>query len=238
VPDLSDRRLVPELMDTEPAPYEDFRTCLRHLAAANRASLAYRPTLAFLGRLTGRHPPRDGLRILDAGSGYGDMLRRIAAWGAGRGIALDLVGLDLNPWSARAAAEATPPGVPVRWVAADAFDPPADLFGGRPPDVVLSALFAHHLDDAGVVRFLRTMEGTARLGWFVNDLHRARVPHAALRAVFGVLPVHRFVRHDGPVSVARAFRPADWRRYLDEAGVADARVLRAFPYRLCVERIR
>jgi len=238
VPDLSARRIVPELMDTEPVPYEDFRTCLRHLAAANRASLAYRPTLGFLDRLARRRSPLQGLRIVDAGSGYGDMLRRVAAWGARRGIALDLVGLDLNPWSARAAAEATAPGTPVRWLTADVFAPPPDLFGGDPPDVVLSALFAHHLDDAGVARFLRTMEAAARLGWFVNDLHRAQVPHAVLRAAFGALPVHRFVRHDGPVSVARAFRPADWRRFLDEAGIAGARVFRAFPYRLCVERIR
>jgi hypothetical protein len=41
-------------------------------------------------------------------------------------------------------------------------------------DVVVSALFTHHLDDAQLVRFLRWMQATARLGWFVNDLHRHR----------------------------------------------------------------
>jgi hypothetical protein len=42
--------------------------------------------------------------------------------------------------------------------------------------VIVSSHFAHHLSDADLVRFLRWMEGAARLGWFVNDLHRHWLP--------------------------------------------------------------
>jgi hypothetical protein len=49
---------------------------------------------------------------------------------------------------------------------------------------------------------------------------------------------HPFVRHDGPVSISRAFRPDDWRRLLAAAAVRDARIERWFPFRLCVSKVR
>src|SRR3546814_13276211 len=87
-------------MDTEAVPFDEFRECLRHLERINRASLAYRPTLAWLGRLVRRHPGRP-LSILDVGFGHGDMLRRISGWAAERGVPVRLAGVDLVPWSAR-----------------------------------------------------------------------------------------------------------------------------------------
>jgi hypothetical protein len=47
---------------------------------------------------------------------------------------------------------------------------------------------------------------------------------------------HRFVRHDGPISIRRSFAPADWRAYLARAGVEGASIRRRFPFRLCVSK--
>ena len=49
---------------------------------------------------------------------------------------------------------------------------------------------------------------------------------------------HRIVRLDGTLSIARSYRPGDWPPILAEASVAGARVYRAFPFRLCVEKFR
>jgi len=49
---------------------------------------------------------------------------------------------------------------------------------------------------------------------------------------------HPIVRHDGRLSIARSYRPAEWPPLLSEAGIKGARVFRAFPFRLCVEKIR
>jgi 2-polyprenyl-3-methyl-5-hydroxy-6-metoxy-1,4-benzoquinol methylase len=174
------------------------------------------------------------LRLVDVGSGHGDLIRAVDAWAARRGLAVELIGVDLNPWSARAAAEATRPGRPIRWITADAFA------RAEPADVVTSALFTHHLPDEAIVRFLRQMEATATIGWFVNDLHRHAVPHAAFTLLSTVMGWHPFVRHDGPISVARAFTAEDWRRLIGEAGLAGApvEVSWRFPFRLCVSRLR
>src|ERR1700761_9420272 len=110
-------RDLPELMDGD-CSYEDFRGCLRSLEQINRWLLGYRPTLAWLNRLPSGL--RDPVRIVDGGSGGGDLLRQITGWARRRGLAVQLTGIDLNPYAARAAAESTPREMGIEWVTGDA----------------------------------------------------------------------------------------------------------------------
>jgi SAM-dependent methyltransferase len=236
-PDFAERSTRQELMDTEPVAFEDFRACLVDLARVNRLTFAYRPTLSFFDRLSARGAAlRRPIEVLDVGSGYGDMLREVHAWARRRGVAVSLTGVDLNPWSRRAASEATPSDAQIRWITADAFayEP------GEGVDVIVSSLFTHHLPDALVVKFLAWMEAKARLGWFVNDLHRHPLPYHFFRAFAKLARYHRFVRHDGPISIARAFTKADWRRLLGEACVdpREVEIRWRMPFRLTVERLK
>jgi SAM-dependent methyltransferase len=238
MPDLSERIMMPELMDSGTIDLDTFRDYLIDLARVNHLTLAYRPTLSFLNRLarSGRLPRDRPLVIVDVGSGYGDMLRKVDRWATRRGIDVALIGLDLNPWSARSAAEATPKGRPIRWVTADVFDVRLD----QRPDIVMSALFTHHLDHVSLVRFVAWMEANARTAWFVNDLHRHPLPYHAFGVLARALRVHDFVQHDGAISIARAFNTGDWRLILAQAGVPSnaANVGWYFPFRICVERVR
>jgi len=237
-PDFSRRSDLTELMDSDETDFATFRDCLVDLAKVNTLTLAYRPTLQFFDRLakTGRLPKDRAAIILDIGSGFGDMLRVVDRWAKRRGINVDLTGVDRNPWSARAAMEAPGRGRAVRFVTADVFDfhPP------RGVDIVISSLFAHHLDEAALVRFVSWMEMNAEIGWFVNDLHRHPLPFHLFRAFSRTMRFHRFVQHDGPVSIARAFDAADWRRTLAAAGLpaAAVEVRHVFPFRLCVSRVK
>jgi SAM-dependent methyltransferase len=236
--DFSRRNALAELMDSDETDFATFRACLVDLAKVNRLTLAYRPTMQFFRRLAaaGRLPRDRPISIVDVGSGFGDMLRKIDRWAARRGFRLDLTGVDLNPWSARTAVEATPPERPIRFVTTDVFDyrPP------RPIDIVISSLFTHHLDDAALVRFLAWMEANATIGWFVNDLHRHPIPYHVFGATARALRFHYFVQHDGPISIARAFRSDDWRRLIAAAGLAPgaAEIRWRFPFRLCVARVK
>jgi SAM-dependent methyltransferase len=221
-------------MDVEPVSAADFAACLRDLETVNRLTLATRPTLAFLDRLTADWPAGSELRIVDAGSGQGGMLRAIHGWAVARRLRPRLLGIDMNPNAASAARAATPSATDIGWMTADIFE--AEL--PFRPHAITSALFAHHLDDAGVVRFLRWMDGTASHGWFVNDLHRHPLAYHGFRLLCAIMRWHRFVRHDGPLSVARAFTPADWRAYLAAAEVEGADIRWHLPFRLCVGRVR
>jgi SAM-dependent methyltransferase len=236
--DFSRRADTPELMDSEACGFEEFRACLADLERVNGWTLTYRPMISFLDRLAheGMLPQDRPVAIVDVGSGYGGMLRRIDEWAERRRIQVDLTGIDLNPWSAKAAMEATAGGRPIRWVT-------SDLFDYRPEwgiDLIVSSQFTHHLDDAQLVGFLKWMEATATIGWFVGDLHRHPLPYWFFRIWSRLAGWHRFVQHDGPVSISRAFVSEDWRRLLRAAAIADgaARIEWRMPFRLCVGRVK
>jgi len=223
---------LPEWMD-EPCAYEDFRECLADLGQVNRLTLSYRPTLAFLESVVATEPGR-ALRIVDVGSGGGDLLRRVERWAERRGVRVTLTGIDLNPYAARVARELMPAATAIQWITGDAF------VYTEPVDVVLSSLFTHHLEEPEIVRFLEWSEVVAQRGWFVNDLCRETTPYKLFGLLAKAMRWHRFVQHDGPVSFRRSFREDDWERMLSEAGisVADVRLSRCTPGRLCVGRLK
>jgi ubiquinone/menaquinone biosynthesis C-methylase UbiE len=233
-PDFSIRSAQSELMDTEKCTFEDFRACLRDLATVNSLTLAYRPTLQWFerlyrqGRLSGGKP----IRIVDVGSGYGDMLRRVSTWAAKRGVTLQCTGVDMNPWSAKAAAAVKTAGA-IDWVTANAFS----FMPESGADIVICSLFTHHLSDAENVALVKWMERVTTIGWFINDLHRHLLPYYVFRGAVALSSFHRFVKHDGPVSIARSFIKKDWREILKQADVS-ARIEWRFPFRLCVGRVK
>lgn len=229
---LAIRSTEDEQMDAPDLDRHVYARILGDLSQVNRITFNARPTLAFLARAT---RGLDRFRLLDVGFGHGDMLRAIARWAKKRGIAAGLVGIDLNPGSAAVARAATPPGLPIDFRTGDY----RDLSGGG-FDLVISSLVAHHMTHPQIVDFLRFMESEARIGWLVNDLHRHRVAHLAFPLLARLMRWHRIVREDGTLSIARSFRPAEWPPLLVEAGIPSgaARVVRRFPFRLCVERLR
>ncbi|GMM93920.1 methyltransferase domain-containing protein [Qipengyuania sp. MTN3-11] len=207
-----------------------YRAVLRDLAKVNTVTLARRPTMAFLERVVGE---RTEFSLLDVGFGDGDMLREIAAWAKTRGKSARLVGVDLNLHSAAVARESTPDSLGIEYRTGDYHD-----LAGEGFDCVISSLVAHHMTRGELVAFLRFMEGEAARGWFVNDLHRHTVAWLGYPLLARLFGWHPIVRHDGRLSIARSYRPREWAPLLAEAGIEDARVFRAFPFRLCVERLR
>ena len=227
---LHERATADELMDDPSLDAKVYTQVLHDLAQVNSVTLARRPTLAFLSRaLAGR----TSFRLLDVGFGDGDMLRAIARWARTRGMSAELVGIDLNPRSVAAAREATAPELAIEYRTGDY----ASL-GGEAWDCVISSLVAHHMTREQLVAFLRFMEAEARAGWFVNDLHRHGLAYLGWPVLAAAMRWHPIVRHDGHLSIARSYRPGEWAPLLSEAGIAEARVFRAFPFRLCVERLR
>ncbi|RUN75091.1 methyltransferase domain-containing protein [Sphingomonas sp. TF3] len=226
---LRARAIAEELMDADDLDPEVYAAVVGDLAKVNVVTMAARPTLDFLRRGS------LGLRrfkLLDVGFGDGDMLRRIARWAARRGIAAELVGIDLNPRSALAATAHSPADVPIRYITGDY----ADLAGER-WDFVISSLVAHHMTHDQLIAFLRFMERASAKGWLINDLHRHGFAHFGFPILATLARWHPIVRHDGTLSIARSYRPAEWAPILAEAGVT-AQVYRAFPFRLCVEHLR
>lgn len=223
-----------EEMDAAELAPARYAKVLADLSRINALTLAARPTLGFLDRVATHGVGTRPWRILDVGFGSGDMLVRIDRWGIKRGVALDLVGVDLNPKSAPVAEALL--GGRARLVTGDYRD-----LAGQGWDIILSSLVTHHMTAAQRTTFLRFMDAESARGWLVNDLHRQRLPFAGYPLLATLALVDPIVRRDGQLSVGRSFRRAEWQAMLAEAfrGTAtNARIFRSFPYRLCVERIR
>lgn len=214
--------------DLDPAIYE---RVLHDLARVNRWTFTAWPSIAFLSRAIGaaKH-----FRLLDVGFGDGDVLRAIARWARRRGIEAELVGVDLNEKSLQVARHATPPDLSIDFRAGDYLDQPETF------DFIISSQVTHHMTDAQLMTFLRHMESRARMGWLICDLHRHGFAHWGFPILARLMRVHRIVREDGQLSIARSFRRAEWIDLLAEAGIPanQVRILRRFAFRLCVERIR
>ncbi len=229
--DLTIRSREEEQMDApglDPAVYEKV---LHDLARVNRWTFTAAPAIAFLDRTIGS---AKRFRLMDVGFGDGDVLRVIARWARRQGIEAELVGVDLNEKSLRAARAATSPDLAIDYRAGDYLDQ------AGPFDFVISSQVAHHMTDAQLMAFLRYMEAEARLGWLICDLHRHGFAYWGFPLLARLLRVHRIVREDGRLSIARSFRPGDWAELLPRAGIGldEVRIVRRFAFRLCVERRR
>jgi 2-polyprenyl-3-methyl-5-hydroxy-6-metoxy-1,4-benzoquinol methylase len=218
-----------ERMDTDCDGYEDYARCLTDLAKVNVVTMTHRPVLAWLKEQT---RGLDGFSLCDVGCGYGDLLRLIARRAYGRAVRLE--GVDRNPWSIRAAREATSTGMPIAYCEADVFMMPDEVRW----DFIVSSQFAHHLSDEELVQFMRWQDRHAVRGWFISDLNRHWFAYYGFPLLARVMFWHRFVRMDGQVSIARAFTVAELREALRAAGVPDdeATVTWHVPLRICVAR--
>ena len=228
--DLLVRSRDEEQMDAPELDPQIYSSILNDLRKVNAWTFAKRPTINFLGRALRKERQ---FRLLDVGFGNGDMLRAIARWAKRRKLSAELVGIDLNPKSAAVAQAETPPQLGIQYCT-------GDYQNLGPFDVVISNLVAHHMTDEQLQNFIRFMEANARLGWMINDLHRHRISYWAYPLLCRAMGWHPIVREDGQLSIARSFRPAEWRHILSNAGVQSrsAIVARRFPFRLCVERLR
>jgi 2-polyprenyl-3-methyl-5-hydroxy-6-metoxy-1,4-benzoquinol methylase len=228
--DLTARARREEQMDSPGLDPEVYGKVLADLALVNTWTLAARPTLSFLGAAVG---DREHFTVLDVGFGRGDMLCRIAAWARRHGKQVELHGVDLNRKSLESARAALA-GLSVHLHI-------GDYNGLRGPfDCVVSSLVAHHMTDSELRDFIWYMEGHATLGWLINDLHRQSFSYHGYPLLARLLGVHRIVREDGQLSIARSFKPQEWTSILGNAGIAPgvATITRRFPFRLCVERLR
>jgi 2-polyprenyl-3-methyl-5-hydroxy-6-metoxy-1,4-benzoquinol methylase len=116
----------------------------------------------------------------------------------------------------------------VRLVAGNALEAPV-----RPGsvDVALCSLMLHHLPEGAVVDLLRRLAEMARLGFVVSDFRREWLAWAAVWVVTHAISSNRMTRHDGPLSVRRAYTPAELARLAAEAGFPDIRWHRAPSFR-------
>ncbi len=228
-------RLGPEVvewMDAGVGSAAEDAEAYRLLDHVNHLQSGYRMTLdALAGWLATVDAPSRAIVFADVAGGDGAFADRVVEWGARRGVTIRPLVIDRN---ATALAVAGAPGRAADPLRGDALSLP--LADGA-VDVVHSSCFFHHLSVDGARAALAEMCRASRGVVIVNDLVRSRLASTAIRAITALTVDNRLVRHDGPISVLKAFTPDELLSIGHAASAARPeswrwRLARGFPYRM------
>jgi SAM-dependent methyltransferase len=216
-----------ELLDRYDLDPAAMARSLAELDRVNRAflgSLPLRRTL--LPRLAAqRSPGAPPQRLLDLGTGSGQVAGMLAWAAARRGVPVAIVGLDRKVAHLAIGRRRRNLGRQLRVVGDAAALPFRDgAFAWS-----FSTLFFHHFDAAANRRVLAEMRRVARAGAAVVDLRRGRLLLVLLRLALPLLGAGPVTRNDGRVSVRRAWTLPEVARLVDGEPVLELR--RRFPFR-------
>ncbi|MGH9866810.1 MAG: methyltransferase domain-containing protein [Candidatus Polarisedimenticolia bacterium] len=169
--------------------------------------------------------------LLDVATGSADIPAALVRWAAGRGVELHAQALDIKD---DILSEAR------RYLGNAA--PRLSLLRGeatRLPcrdgsvDLVICSNFLHHLDEDEMLQALSEMRRVARRGVIAVDLRRGRLSWTLVWILTRLTP-NRLTRHDGPLSVRRAYSRGELRAMAARAGMHGAVVRPAGPARMAL----
>lgn len=220
-----------EILDRPVHDASELERSLAHVAAVNRYLGGDRALRCALAPLLVEAPEA---RLLDVGAGNGRVATALAAWARSRGRRWSVTALDLHAQSVRLArdhAQALGGGVAV--LRGDGLALP---FRDHAFDAAFTVLTLHHFREETAVALLKEMARVVRRRVVVNDLERSEAALLGARILAAtVWRGDRITRHDGPLSVRRAFTPGELLALARRAGLRRPRVTRRLAFRLVLE---
>jgi SAM-dependent methyltransferase len=203
------RTIARELMDGPVDDVGELEGNLRDIAFANARLGGTAPLLHALRRLD---TPR--VELLDVGSGAGDVALALLRDASRRGVELRVTCLDHSEQMLALARKTAGDQPALSFVRADGGALP---FGDGAFDVVICTLALHHFEPAGARALLRELRRVARIVPVVCDLRRSALAFAATW-LWSRTSRNRLTRHDAPLSVRRAYTPAEALALARDAG--------------------
>ena len=214
-----------ELMDDPDCDPERLNATLHRFRIVNRLvagwDTVYRNRLR--GILANLNRPA---RVLDLGSGGGDVVTHLARRAAGDGLQVHWTGVDPDP-RAHAVASSNQASE-VRFLCTDA---DGLLDSGETFDVVFSNHVLHHLGAAELHDFTQASQQLATVAVMHGDIARSRLAYNLFAVGIAPLAPGTFLRTDGLRSIRRSYR----REELSAALGPEWSVSHPAPFRLLAE---
>jgi ubiquinone/menaquinone biosynthesis C-methylase UbiE len=219
--------MASEMMDSPDNPRDLLEDDLRNLRIINRYLGNYRAVLGGLARLI-EEQKLTQFSLLDVGTGSADIPALIASWARRHHLTAQLIGLDPEPVTLRAAVKQTRDYPEIGLVRGDGRALP---LASDAVDFVLSSQMLHHFSEDDIIHLLRDWSRVARRAIIVSDLIRHPVAYYGIRLLTRVFTRNIMTRTDGPLSVERAFTLKEWRELFERAGIGPFRIFPTFPFR-------
>ncbi len=221
LPELPRVQNAVELLDA-PLSSSDLEESLGDISRLNRYFGGSWVTRSHLVRLLGER--RGGpVTVLDVGSGGADIPVRLVRWARRRGIALRVIAVDRERRILDVARQRAAAYPEISFIHADGLRLPVR---GGGVDAAISSLTLHHLEPDAAPSLLAEMARVSRRGFVVNDLMRGRVAYVLVWLATRLFAWNRMSRHDGPLSVLRAYTAREIGALAERAGVAPVRITR------------
>lgn len=174
--------------------------------------------------------------VLDIGTGSADIPIALAERAARIGCPVRILATDVHPQVRSIALQRTTLSPAIRIGAADARALP---FRDDAFDLVLLSMTLHHFEAADQRIVLREAARVARRALIVNELERSALNYAGARLMAATRwRGNRITRHDGPLSVLRAFTPGELEQAAADAGLEVCSIRRRWFYRLVMVAAR
>jgi SAM-dependent methyltransferase len=210
-----------ELMDEDGLDPTELAGNLRDIRRVNRLLGGTAIILHHLPAILATIPCTQSVTILDLATGSADIPVAISRWAKRTGQALTIVASDISS-EMLAAARSRITGHPKVTLAR--YDARSVPMPDHSFDIVLCSLALHHFAPDDAVLVLREMNRLARAGFILNDLRRSRIGYAAAWAAGHLTTRNRLTRNDAPLSMLRAYTPAELGDLLRRAGIRDAAI--------------
>ena len=225
---LPPRSQQPEWLDADDIPARDLRGNFDDLRWLNRYLGSHWLLLTAFQRVWRQAGCPRHLRVLDVGTGAGDIPEVLTRWGERHGVHVAVVAVDNHRGVLQYMRSAQPLPPSTTFVQADGLCLP---FRAQSFDMVVCSTMLHHLDWQQGIVLLHSMAAVARHGVVVNDLVRRRLYYYAACLVLPVVSRNPLTRHDGPLSVLRAYSVGEVREMARLAGLEPVHVSTALGYR-------
>jgi ubiquinone/menaquinone biosynthesis C-methylase UbiE len=225
---LPARSQQPEWLDADDIPAQDLQKNLDDLRWLNHYLGSHWLLCTALQRVWRQVGCPSHLRVLDVGTGAGDIPAVLTRWGERRRVHIAVVAVDshLGVLQYMRSVQSLPQSITC--LQADGLCLP---FCARAFDVVLCSTMLHHLEWQQGITLLQSMATVARYGVVVTDLVRSRLYYYAARLMLSLTACHAVTRHDGPLSVLRAYSVGEVREMARLAGLTPVHVSMALGYR-------
>ncbi len=197
----SKRICEPEIMDSRPVSDEEMRVGLKFLRKTNQFFGGNRIILNYLNEFSKSWDKNKPIHILDVGCGLGDIPLAILDWAKLQGYKIKMTGIDLIPQITQIAKEHTSKNLNIEIKTGDIF---LENIEPNSYDYVTASLFLHHLEDTQLNLALKKFDHISRRGIIISDLRRSTLSYWAVTFVSNLFG-NEMVKHDGPLSVRRAF---------------------------------
>lgn len=219
------RSAQPELLDGDNIPFEDIRRNMDEINTINTWLGGHQITLKGLKQIL---PTNKSVHIAEIGCGDGNNLQVIQNWCAKNNIRATLTGIDIKDTCINAAYEK-------KWNNAQFIisDYKKVQFKQK-PDIIFSSLFCHHFGDEALIEQMKWMHDQSDAGFFINDLHRHPLAYYSIKWITALFSKSYLVKHDAPLSVARAFSKNNWQDILKAAGLPQAHIQWKWAFRYLI----